>query len=143
MHILLIKLKKKNILDPSACEVTDKHYHILLYRINLALVGFELTTLVVICSDYTGSCKSSYHTITTTTTIMTILKSSLTKYYHNIIEGQYVNFYVFYTVENPICTHAAAFTGTKNSLGTLFISGRINKYASRKQSTTIDVSKII
>ena len=74
---------------------------------------------------------------------MTILKGSLTKYYHIIIEGKYVNFYVFYTVENPIYTHAAAFTGIKNSLGTLFISGRINKYPSRKQSTTIDVSKII
>jgi len=27
--------------------------------------GFELTTLVVIGSDCTGSCKSNYHTITT------------------------------------------------------------------------------
>ena len=30
-------------------------------------MGFELTTLVVICTDCTGSCKSNYHTITTTT----------------------------------------------------------------------------
>ena len=51
-------------------------------------------------------------------------------------------FYVFYTVENSICTHTTAFTGIKNSPGTLFISGRIKKYASRKQSTNIDVSKI-
>jgi hypothetical protein len=29
--------------------------------------GFELTTLVVIGTDGTGSCKSNYHTITTTT----------------------------------------------------------------------------
>ena len=29
-------------------------------------VRFELTTLVVIGTDYTGSCKSNYHTITTT-----------------------------------------------------------------------------
>jgi hypothetical protein len=29
--------------------------------------GFELTTLVVIGTDCTGSCKSNYHTITTTT----------------------------------------------------------------------------
>jgi hypothetical protein len=29
--------------------------------------GFALTTLVVICTDCTGSCKSNYHTITTTT----------------------------------------------------------------------------
>jgi hypothetical protein len=29
-------------------------------------VGFELTTLVVIGTDCLGSCKSNYHTITTT-----------------------------------------------------------------------------
>jgi len=29
-------------------------------------MGFELTTLVVIGTDCTGGCKSSYHTITTT-----------------------------------------------------------------------------
>jgi hypothetical protein len=29
--------------------------------------GFELTTLVMIGIDYTGSCKSNYHTIMTTT----------------------------------------------------------------------------
>ena len=29
--------------------------------------GFELTTLVVIGTDCIGSCKSNYHTITTTT----------------------------------------------------------------------------
>ena len=32
----------------------------------LPSMGFELTTLVVISTDCTGSCKSSYHTITTT-----------------------------------------------------------------------------
>ena len=30
-------------------------------------MGFELTTLVAICTDCTGSCKSNYHKITTTT----------------------------------------------------------------------------
>ena len=30
--------------------------------------GFELTTLVVMGTDCTGSCKANYHTITTTTT---------------------------------------------------------------------------
>jgi hypothetical protein len=29
-------------------------------------MGFKLTTLVVIGTDYVGSCKSNYHTITTT-----------------------------------------------------------------------------
>ena len=48
-------------------EIVDKLYHIMLYRIRLAWAGFELTTLVVIGSDCTGSCKSNYHMITTTT----------------------------------------------------------------------------
>ena len=42
-------------------QVTDKFYHIMLYR-----VGFELTTLVVIGTDCIGSYQSNYHKITTT-----------------------------------------------------------------------------
>ena len=48
-------------------EVTDQLYHIMLYEYTSPWTGFKLTTLVVIGTDCTGSCKSIYHTIMTTT----------------------------------------------------------------------------
>ena len=46
-------------------QVTDKLYHIMLYASPWS--RFELTTSVVIGTDYIGSCKSNDHTITVTT----------------------------------------------------------------------------
>jgi hypothetical protein len=51
-------------------------YHIMLYRVHLAITGFKLTTLVVIGIDCTGNWKSNYHMITTTTALNFHLNSS-------------------------------------------------------------------
>jgi hypothetical protein len=40
-------------------QVPHKFYHIMLYLVRLAWAGFELTALVVIDTDFIGSCKSN------------------------------------------------------------------------------------
>ena len=46
-----------------------------LYRVHLALMEFELITLVMIGTDWIGSYKSNYHTITTTTAPIIFINS--------------------------------------------------------------------
>ena len=60
LKIMRESLRRK----PLTCRKSDKLYHIILNRVHLARVGFELT-LVAIGTDCIGSYKSNYHTTTT------------------------------------------------------------------------------
>ena len=64
LSVLLLEYKEKTTDLP---QVTDKVYYIMLYQLQLDMNEVRTPTLVVIGTDWTGSCKSNYHTITTTT----------------------------------------------------------------------------
>jgi hypothetical protein len=57
-------------LRPILLVLVKGSVYVIKYQVQMYIsprTGFEFTTLVVIGTDFTGSCKADYHTITTTT----------------------------------------------------------------------------
>jgi len=69
----------------------------MLYWIHLAMSGIQITTLVVIGTDCTGSCKSNYHTIMTMTARQLVIYYCLTVY---VMKNNYILYTLKYKIQD-------------------------------------------
>ena len=80
-------------------QVTDKLNKCI---ITSSWTGFELKTLVIISTDCIGSCKSNYHTVTTTTTpqVFTCCVFNNWTFAHCQFDSNIICFYMSYGEQN-------------------------------------------
>ena len=83
-------------------KITDKFYHIMLYQVHLAWAEFELTTLVVIDTDWPDSHKSIYHSIKTTTALLHILIPGVYCIIHDVLSVFTNEIFIYFCFSHQI-----------------------------------------